>query len=120
MRRPYRSMRALYPGRQPGTFAAAHGGGSALAAVAAPSNATARGSMAGSSGWLRSIELHGCAAATRKRLPAPVPSRLDRRPIYSPQEVKNPFRAAGLSRSAQERSRPGGIHLEVEVEVHVG
>src|SRR5712672_578929 len=65
-------MRALYPGRQPGTFAAAQGGGSEYEAVAdgstwpteAPSSTAARGSMP-SSGCVLPREFREPAAATR-------------------------------------------------------
>src|SRR5207253_10879272 len=82
-------MRAVYPGRQPGTFAAAQGGGSEYEAAdgstcptAAPSSTATRGSMA-SSGCSSPREFRNCAAATSPRLD-PWPRGLGATPIYSP------------------------------------
>src|SRR5207302_2083556 len=77
-------MRAVYPGRQPGTFAAAQGGGSEYEApdgstcpTAAPSSTATRGSMA-SSGCVLSREFRDRAVATRLRLDFPGPERTRR------------------------------------------
>src|SRR5712692_143915 len=106
-------MRAMYPGKQPGTLAAAQGGGSEAEAgaygstcpTAAPSSTTARGSMAASSGFLPR-EFREPAAATRGR-------------SIHPDEAGGVPPDRRLSRTTQPL-RPARGHLEANVEVHVG
>src|SRR6266851_1860820 len=120
-------MRAMYPGKQPGTLAAAQGGGSEAEAgaygstcpTAAPSSTTARGSMAASSGFLPR-EFREPAAATRGRPELPWP-RADSgrcRSIH-PDEAGGVPPDRRLSRTTQPL-RPARGHLEANVEVHVG
>src|SRR5207237_423292 len=81
--RPYRSILALYPGKHPGTFAAAQGGGSegepaaypSACARAAPTMTKARGSMAPSLqvALAQGAPRAGSGHAAWKRLPVPRP-----------------------------------------------
>src|SRR6266852_540273 len=120
-------MRAMYPGKQPGTLAAAQGGGSeaeveaygSTCPTAAPSSTTARGSMAASSGFLPR-EFREPAAATRGRSGLPWP-RADSgrcRSIH-PDGAGGVPSDRGLSRTTQ-RLWPARGHLEAHVEIDVG